>query len=126
MKRTALIILMLCLAVGCTSADTASHTQITVNYPTDNSVNGYRTGSYTVSDASSLPDTVPIEETRPASPSEADKTVTAEFIGNSSSHIFHKSSCSSAEKLKESNRVSFSNREKAVNDGYKPCKRCNP
>ena len=86
---------------------TESHAQITVNLPADDTVNGYRT-----------------ENSKPAEPDNAVKT--ADYIGNSNSHVFHKPSCSSANTIKEENRVSFKSREDAVKSGYTPCKRCNP
>ena len=129
MKRiTALIIIML-LICGCSDYNTAqntdSHEQITVNFPTDNTVNGYRTGSEVESN-SEMPDAISGDETKPAAPSETSPSITAEYIGNSNSHIFHKPDCSSAKNMNKSNRVTFSSRDKAVSQGYTPCKRCNP
>lgn len=46
------------------------------------------------------------------------------YIGNSNSHKFHEPSCSYLPA--EQNRVYFSTRDEAVNEGYTPCKRCNP
>ena len=47
-----------------------------------------------------------------------------QYIGNKNSKKFHRTSCKSLPK--ESNRVRFSSREKAVSSGYSPCKNCNP
>lgn len=46
------------------------------------------------------------------------------YIGNSNSHKFHDPSCSYLPA--EQNRVYFSTRDEAVNDGYAPCKKCDP
>lgn len=46
------------------------------------------------------------------------------YIGNGNSHKFHKPSCSYLPA--EQNRVYFSSREEAVNEGYAPCKKCDP
>lgn len=46
------------------------------------------------------------------------------YIGNKNSHKFHLPTCSSLPTSK--NRVCFSTREEAINQGYIPCKRCNP
>ena len=35
-------------------------------------------------------------------------------------------SCSSVNKMSEKNKVFFSSRDEAINQGYVPCKRCNP
>ena len=48
------------------------------------------------------------------------------YVGNSNSGKFHVSSCSSVSKMSENNKVFFSSREDAINQGYVPCKRCNP
>ena len=73
---------------------------------------------------SEMPDAVSAEDVKPAEPDNAVKS--ADYIGNSNSHIFHKPSCGSANTIKEENRVSFKSREDAVKSGYTPCKRCNP
>ena len=130
MKRITALILIMLLLCGCSAADitvnTDSHEQITVNFPTDNTVNGYRTGSSVQESDSSMPEAIPADETKPAAPSETSLSSTAEYIGNSNSHVFHKSDCGSAKNMKDSNRVIFSSRDKAVGKGYTPCKRCNP
>ena len=124
-KRIMDLILILILLCGCSAgADinvTESHAQISVNLPADDTVNGYRTEN---SNTSEMPDTVPAEDVKPAEP-DNDVNTTA-YIGNSNSHIFHKSSCSSANTMKEENKVSFKSRDDAVKSGYTPCKRCNP
>lgn len=125
MKRILLAILIIpILLCGCGKAaetGTASHAEVTVNYPTDNTVNGYRP-----SGSEKMPEIISAEaEITPAVPTE-DETAPTAYIGNSSSKIFHKTDCSSAAKLKEENRVSFKSREEAVSGGYKACGRCKP
>jgi competence protein ComEC len=46
------------------------------------------------------------------------------YIGNKNTKKFHKPTCSSLPA--EHNRVYFDSRDKAVGEGYVPCKRCNP
>lgn len=48
------------------------------------------------------------------------------YVGNSNTKKFHSPYCSSADKIKDSNRVTFSSREDAISRGYTPCKLCNP
>lgn len=48
------------------------------------------------------------------------------YIGNKNSKKFHLSTCSGASEMSENNKVTFSLREDAVNEGYTPCKNCNP
>ena len=128
MKRITSIILLLFLLCGCSAgADingAESHAQITVNLPSDNTVNGYRTEN---SKSSEMPDTVSSEDVKPAESSDENITdLSTAYIGNANSHIFHNSDCSSANTMKEENKIFFKSREEAVNGGYTPCKRCNP
>ena len=48
------------------------------------------------------------------------------YIGNKNTMIFHKSDCSSVEKMKDKNKVSFTDRSEAVSNGYTPCGYCKP
>ena len=48
------------------------------------------------------------------------------YVGNANTGKFHKASCSSVSKMSEGNKVFFSSRNQAVNQGYVPCKLCNP
>lgn len=68
-------------------------------------------------------------EERQEKPQEApDEPVyrTSSYIGNANTGKFHHSHCSSVDQMNESNKVSLSSRGEAVNQGYVPCKRCNP
>lgn len=55
---------------------------------------------------------------------ESEKNI--QYVGNKNSFVFHDSSCSSVDDMKDSNKVIFSERKEAINQGYKPCGRCNP
>lgn len=49
------------------------------------------------------------------------------YILNTNSKKFHKSTCASAKKIKDSNRETFDgSRDSLINQGYTPCKNCNP
>lgn len=48
------------------------------------------------------------------------------YIGNSNSHKFHVPTCKSVGKMSEKNKVTFTSRNEAINQGYQPCKNCNP
>ena len=48
------------------------------------------------------------------------------YIGNSNSGKFHLSSCKSVKKMSAGNKVFFSSRDEAINQGYVPCKSCSP
>lgn len=47
------------------------------------------------------------------------------YIGNKNTKKFHKSSCSSVDRMKESNKV-YNSRSYFTSNGYDACKRCNP
>ncbi|WP_417203755.1 thermonuclease family protein [Acetoanaerobium sticklandii] len=48
------------------------------------------------------------------------------YIGNRNTKKFHYPTCSSVDQMNESNKISLSSREVAINGGFVPCKRCNP
>lgn len=48
------------------------------------------------------------------------------YIGNRRTKKFHRSGCSSVDKMNERNMVEFEKREDALAAGYIPCKRCYP
>ena len=48
------------------------------------------------------------------------------YIGNTNTGKFHKSSCNWGQKISSGNKITFSSRNDAINQGYQPCKVCNP
>ena len=62
----------------------------------------------------------------PTSAESTSSSSSANYIGNSNTGKFHKSSCSSVSDMSESNKVFFSSRDDAISQGYIACKRCNP
>lgn len=48
------------------------------------------------------------------------------YVGNKNTHRFHDPSCPSVVEMRPENRVTFSTREEAIDEGYLPCGRCNP
>ena len=48
------------------------------------------------------------------------------YVGSVNSDKFHDPSCSQAQRIKDSNLITFSSREDALNSGYSPCSFCNP
>lgn len=128
MKKSICVFLVLICLCGCSpsSSDMTdnTHSQITINLPTDDTVNGYRQGG----NSQSMPQTISADEVKPASPNQNSSSENAkvEYIGNLNTHIFHKSTCGSVGTMKEENKIIFEGRDAAINDGYTPCKRCNP
>lgn len=49
-----------------------------------------------------------------------------EYVLNTNTKKIHKSSCSSVEDIKPENRSSTNDFNEAIDQGYEPCKRCNP
>nr|WP_295001818.1 thermonuclease family protein [uncultured Methanobrevibacter sp.] len=62
----------------------------------------------------------------PTSAESTSSSGSASYIGNANSGKFHDPSCSSVSKMSDGNKVFFSSRNDAVNQGYIPCKICNP
>ena len=53
-------------------------------------------------------------------------TVGRKFVASKNSKVFHKSDCSSANRIKPANLVTYGTREKATQAGKRPCKICKP
>lgn len=54
-------------------------------------------------------------------------TADSTYILNTSSHKFHDPSCSGVTKMSEANKQEFNgSRDELINQGYEPCKICNP
>lgn len=50
-----------------------------------------------------------------------------QYILNTNTHKFHRPSCSSVSQMKEKNKkISNESRENIIEQGYEPCKKCNP
>ena len=61
-----------------------------------------------------------------SSSSDSTSSGSGSYVGNANTGKFHVSSCSSVNKMYKKNKVFFSSRDEAINQGYVPCKRCNP
>lgn len=136
MKKLVCVFLVLLCLCGCSPNNSDmtdnTHSQITINLPTDDTVNGYRQDG----GAQSMPQTISADEVNPGSPEQNSSvskeqnssagSTKVEYIGNLNTHIFHKSTCGSVSTMKEENKIIFEGRADAIKDGYTPCKRCNP
>ena len=136
MKKLLIILLILLIPlslVGCSSGtETESRAEIVINMPTDNTVNGYRTESVVKDEKDTIPtNKVGVESKKPSANSSTESkppivTEPVQYCANINSKTFHKTDCGSAKNLKEENKYITSNREELINDGYTPCKKCNP
>jgi micrococcal nuclease len=50
----------------------------------------------------------------------------SEYVGNKNSLVFHRPSCNGAATMKAKNRVILESRQKAIEEGFKPCPICKP
>lgn len=60
------------------------------------------------------------------SSSTSSSSSSGDYVGNANTGKFHKSYCRSVSDMSEHNKVFFNSRDEAVNQGYIPCKICNP
>lgn len=54
------------------------------------------------------------------------ETVSGDFVASKNSGKFHKINCIWAMKISEGNKIIFKTNTEAINQGYQPCKVCNP
>lgn len=60
-------------------------------------------------------------------PVQTEAASVSEFVLNTSSKKFHKTSCSSISKIKQENKEVYKgSRDALISQGYDPCKKCNP
>jgi len=112
MRRIIAILLVVAIAFsicGCKKifADT-DESGVVITEPVDNSVNGYRI---------SQPKTETVQK--------ASATI-GKYYANKNTKKFHKSDCSFASTIKETNLYICSDRNELINSGYAPCSRCKP
>lgn len=129
MKRILyLLLIFIFMLSGCGNSDYSkneSHTQVVINMPSDDTVNGYRTDSASV--PNSQPEIYTSSAVTDAAPAATNSITTTEsFCGNKSSKVFHLSTCGSVSNMKEENKVYLSSRDEYISQGYTPCKRCSP
>ena len=71
---------------------------------------------------SSNHDNTSLNKTGPTSSSSTAHT----YVASANSNKFHEPSCSQGKRIKDSNKITFSSRDEAINAGYSPCSICNP
>ena len=67
-----------------------------------------------------MSDTTPPERSLPSDDKES------VYIGNKNSYVFHRETCNSVKNMSEKNKKEFHTRNEAIEEGYKPCNKCNP
>ncbi|MBR6510345.1 MAG: hypothetical protein IKT38_07045 [Clostridia bacterium] len=117
------VILLSFTFIGCNEKkNEINREKVAINLPSDNSVNGYRTEK-----SENIDDTVISAEDVTV----IDKYVPKEnsdnkYCVNKNSGVFHKISCDSVSKMKETNKIYLKDKSEAILKGYKACKICNP
>lgn len=103
---TIMIFMILFSLVGCSKTDAnqnaESKTEVIINVPEDDTVNGYRNKVQEIAENEAL------------------------YCANKNSKVFHKQSCSSVNKMKDENKYFAKDKNELLEDGYQPCKSCNP
>jgi len=130
LKRFAsIMILVLILGIvgisGCTSSDnttTPIYNNSTTNAQTPVTTNDSFTNS-TATVGNSSPGT---SDSSNAGSNVQSSAGSGAYVGNANTRVFHYSSCSYVNRMKEGNKVYFSTRDEAIAAGYRPCKVCNP
>lgn len=124
MRKAILFLLCFVMSIGllgCSSTEEKkSQSNVTINLASDNTVNGYRdekqdNNIITQSDVTAI-----------SKPEANNDDVSATYCGNKNSKVFHKSNCASVKTMKAENKYISSSRNALINEGYTPCKRCNP
>ena len=116
MKRIFQILLIVALILSlCACSDKNENTSVNsesiIVFPTGemkDTVNGYRTESSTITS------------------DDTSSTYQGNFVANTSTKKFHKSSCHYAQNLDKNKALVTTNRDELSNAGYLPCKVCNP
>ncbi|MBQ3052858.1 MAG: hypothetical protein IJD55_04085 [Clostridia bacterium] len=128
MKRFSAFIVLICFLITLTGCQNSNKTgaseiadEVTVTLPTDNSVNGYRVAE---KDTSQMPDVISKEEISTEKLPQNNNN-SNNYCANISSKIYHKSSCSSVAKIKDSNKY-YADKSTLISKGFKPCRNCNP
>jgi predicted PurR-regulated permease PerM len=66
-----------------------------------------------------------VTPSEPSPPSKS-KAVEEDIIANSRTGIFHRADCQYVSRMSAGNMVPYSSRDDAIDDGYRPCKKCRP
>lgn len=125
--KRAIAVFMFIISVflcGCSQQNTASDAAdtVTVNMPTDDSINGYRL------EGQKNPENI----SSSAIKSSSAETVTEDaaklktYCASRSSAKFHLSTCGIVKNIKAENLFTTDNREELTEKGYEPCQKCNP
>jgi len=109
--RTAVLLLICAALCGCTSS---AETIVITHSPPETA-------------AAAAAVSLPPETDAPMEAVQADPEEEIAYVLNTSSKKFHLPDCASVRDMKEKNRRDVTaGRSEIIDDGYTPCKRCNP
>jgi hypothetical protein len=107
---------------GCKSEDTDTISDIVINMPTDNTVNGYKTEE-PVKEIEEKPDSVSSNSESNSTASESGEIL---YYANTNSKKFHKQSCRYSSMILNERLYISDNRQELIDSGYVPCLVCKP
>ncbi len=99
---------------------------VKINMPADNTVNGYLLQGKSTETNGTMPDIISAPEVGITNETPQATNKSTDYCGNKNSKVFHLSSCSSVNKMKDENKVHLKNRQEFINQSYKPCSICTP
>ncbi len=134
MKKIIAFVLVIVICMGlCACGEVGGATSVNKTTPTGNTTPCTPTLAPTAptTEPTTAPTTQPATEptTEPTAQPTTDpgEDQGQDYVVNTSSGKFHYPSCSSADRIKESNRWDYhGTRDDLIGMGYDPCKRCNP
>ena len=100
-------------------------TKVTINLAENNSVNGYRVSNPKTDDTEISGDKIVVQTPNTEPDTDID-TQSIQYCGNLNSKTFHLSTCSSVKRMHDDNKYFTSDRNSLTEQGFKPCKSCNP
>ena len=132
-KIICLIVLsfLIIFSVSCDNKTVSQNEKITINQPTDDTVNGYKSDTNksngnTISGKEFIENNGRVPSQNKENGNLNQDNYSGQYCANVNTKVFHYPTCSSAEKMKEENKIFFSDRQELIDSGYTPCKRCNP
>lgn len=110
------LVILLCLILvtlsSCGSDATSNHPDIEVNQP-DGSI---------INNGESLPESIDKDSVNIGKP----EVIVDYYVGSNTTKKFHLKDCPYVQKMKDENKVYLSGYNEFINQGYTPCKFCNP
>lgn len=136
MKKLLVIFLIIGVSVlptGCAeNTSNENHSDVAINLPTDDTVNGYRLGAPKEDNNDTVTADHVTAESKVSTSQQTESSassyvpVNIQYCANTKSYVFHKTTCGSAKNMNDENKYIASNREELISDGYTPCGKCKP